>query len=646
MAVRTVRNANVDTDLTTIALAGLDSTAGMVVQTATDTFTKRTLTAANGVGITDPTGAGGNPTFAINPAKVQQFVATYAALTALATATGLVDNGIYFTYARATEEDGGAGFWRYDSASTATANGGTILAIDGGGAGRFFRLYSGAINVRWFGALGDNTADDTSEIQAAYTAIPSTGGTVFWPDGTYKTSSVIVVKANTRTLFSAGAAIDPVALASFTLVNFDGAVPWGYCLFKNTNHGGSGSSVDDNISYDGVRIIPSRGVYSWYGGTSWNGHGISSRNATNLRIENCYCENMADFCSVLKTAGAVVQGNWTEGASNSTYDFWDSCSDIVLANNTSIRANNGCNVNTTDTFNTVTGLTRNFTISGNVFYGGRASGIFVSPLDNTSVCRDIRIIGNFFDMENDNNANANAITVQSSDGVLIHNNTISRVINTYSPIIVTTHASNTASVGCVITNNTIINSALVGQAYISAYGTRHQISGNVAINSTAAVGVVVDSPTSIILPNQFNGATTYRANQTNLGVPTTPAFEYTTDQTNSRHYFQQIVRSAGGFQHEVTYGVTALGTNLATAYVITTPQTYFSTVAASTGCALPDSTALNTGIEYIIWNQGANTLTVYAQTGDTIGGGASTTVASGAFIRLIAPVSGLWMRVS
>ena len=500
--------------------------------------------------------------------------------------------------------------------------------------------------VDYYGAVGDNTADDTAAIQAAYDAVPSTGGTVFWPDGTYKTSSVIVVKANTRTLFSGGAAIDPVALANFTIVNFDGGVTWGYCLFKNTNHGGSGSSVDDNISYDGVRCIPTRGVFSWYGGTSWNGHGISSRNATNLRIENCYCENMADFCSVLKTAGAVVQGNWTEGASNSAYDFWDSCSDIVLANNTSLRANNGCNVNTADTFETVTGLTRNFTISGNVFYGGRASAIFVSPLDDTSVCRDIRIINNFFDMENDNTANANAITVQSASGVLIHNNTISRVGASYSPIIVTVHDLNVASVGCTITSNAIINSTLPGQAYVAAFGTRHQISGNVAINSTAGIGVVVDSPTSIVLPNQFNGATTYLANQNSVGTPTTPAFEYTTDQTNSRHYFRQIVRSAGGFQHEVTYGVTAIGTNLATAYVITTPMTYFSSTPVGTGCALPDSTALNTGIEYIIWNQGGNNLVIYAQTGDTIGGVASITIATSTFVRLVAATTGLWMQVS
>ena len=88
-------------------------------------------------------------------AAERRTVATYAALTALTTATGLVDNGVYYTYARTTEEDGGAGHWRYDSASTATANGGTILAIDGGGAGRFFRTQTEYFNPQWFGAIGD-----------------------------------------------------------------------------------------------------------------------------------------------------------------------------------------------------------------------------------------------------------------------------------------------------------------------------------------------------------------------------------------------------------------------------------------------------------------------------------------------------------
>jgi len=140
-----------------------------------------------------------------------RFVATYAALTALSTATGLSDNSIYCTYARATEEDGGFGFWRYDSASTTTADGGTILAIDGGGAGRFFRLYADDIHVEWFGAKGDNSTDDSTAIQAAClcaqtkvqsyqptldvvgTYIQSVGKVIFQPGKIYKIGTTIAL---------------------------------------------------------------------------------------------------------------------------------------------------------------------------------------------------------------------------------------------------------------------------------------------------------------------------------------------------------------------------------------------------------------------------------------------------------------------
>lgn len=117
-------------------------------------------------------------------------VSDAAALRA-ATAASLPGSLVYLRgYAQAG--GGGAGVFQYDSTDSASAdNKGTII-VDASGR-RWKRSFSGAVNVRWFGAKGDGATDDTAAIQAAvnYTLGVANGGAVYLPTGVYIVSSTI-----------------------------------------------------------------------------------------------------------------------------------------------------------------------------------------------------------------------------------------------------------------------------------------------------------------------------------------------------------------------------------------------------------------------------------------------------------------------
>lgn len=88
------------------------------------------------------------------------------------------------------------GIFIYDSTQKETNNGGTI--ING-----WVRQYTGSANVKWFGATGNGSTDDTQAIQNALNSVNS----IFIPKGTFKISSTLALNANNSILGNAGSVI-------------------------------------------------------------------------------------------------------------------------------------------------------------------------------------------------------------------------------------------------------------------------------------------------------------------------------------------------------------------------------------------------------------------------------------------------------
>jgi hypothetical protein len=121
---------------------------------------------------------GGTAQDVLDDAKPMQSYTALRAYTGRATGVRITSAGVAGFFARSATD------------VTSADNGGTII-VDGSGR-RWLRLYSGAVNVIWFGAAGDGVTDDTAALQAWANYLRDSRSPGFLPAGQFLFTQLVL----------------------------------------------------------------------------------------------------------------------------------------------------------------------------------------------------------------------------------------------------------------------------------------------------------------------------------------------------------------------------------------------------------------------------------------------------------------------
>jgi hypothetical protein len=408
------------------------------------------------------------------------------------------------------------------------------------GSTKWSRIYATKVqDVTFYGAIGDGITDDTTAVQAAITAVPATGGAVYFPSGTYKITAALTVTNKPIYIYGDGNAVSMInQTGSANCITFatnsteDSFSIRNIGIHTTASGGGNGIqasfptvalSTFKNVHIEGIEIGPMRGS----GATAHFLKDIAIDDAMNAVIVNVHMRGkdndisagtvgieISAFCKNTIISGCTVY--YKEKA----YMATGTCEEIRLENNRANYVDHGF-------WNDLTGAGE-IEVVGNIFTS------FQRGVNLTTLIPRVNVTGNtllkYFTSSNNyigvsggiqngvvgNNFIGGAGTGGNEWGILL--DVVGTVDVTVTGntvdlqdqgISTTTDANN-----CIFVGNRIDG---VTSKSITINGDKHVVANNIIENS--GVGIEVDDADSAVVMG-------------NLGISATPVIDLTANSTN------------------------------------------------------------------------------------------------------------------
>lgn len=343
-------------------------------------------------------------------------------------------------------------------------NDGTVFAKSGGGF--WARQYSGAVNIKWFGAKGDGVTDDRLAIQNAI----NTTKDVFIPQGTFKIDTSISVSGDRQSIFGNGDLSVILQGSSTAYINCS----FSNVSFKNFRIEGGGAS-------GGIRINNNSKHIDIESVTFYQG---------NQRVWLYACSNISILnCAFINTGYGVIQqaGYSSNNVITDSCIVSDSIADFVEANCTHVSPSKNWTITNNQYLENIdypsgttesrfVGITsvENVIISNNIVE--KTNGDSAIHLEDT--LGDIIISGNIFDNIICTSNDGYIYVLNSSENTIISNNIFKRTDTTLPTAYAYSCGSGYYSDEVMFVNNKIIGNGTVknlGGLNISYNGTKGMI---------------------------------------------------------------------------------------------------------------------------------------------------------------------------